>query len=138
MKFGVTRKTLMLTAGIVWVLAGVNILHIGIDCWAVSPYSFTLKLLGALAVFAGFHFGVFSKMYRKHHKRISSKSESNCPMSFFDKKGWIIMAFMILLGIVIRHFSLMPIWFIAIFYTGLSSVLIVTGLRFLFTANTAH
>jgi hypothetical protein len=135
MKHGVSRKTLMIIAGIVWTVAGGNILHIGVECWLRTPVSFWLKMLGAVAVFAAFHFGVFSKMYRKHKHRISQKGEKNHPMSFIDTRGWVIMAFMIGLGVVVRRFGLMPIWVIAMFYTGLSTALIVTGVRFLFTAG---
>jgi hypothetical protein len=131
MKFSVSRRTLMIIAGIVWAVAGANILRIGINSWLSTTVPFLPILLGAIAVFSAFHFGVFSKMYRKHYHRISQKTDSNCPMNFLDARGWLIMVFMIALGVTIRHFSLMPLWFIASFYTGLSSALIITGLRFI-------
>ncbi len=135
MKFGVSRKTLMVVAGIVWTVAGVNILRIGIDCWAQVSCGFVLMLLGAVAVFAAFHYMVFSRMFHKHKRRISQKGDSNCLMGFFDARGWIIMAFMITLGVSIRRYELMPLWFIAPFYTGLSSALVLTGIRFLFSSK---
>lgn len=48
MRFGVSRKTLMVVAGIVWTVAGVNILRIGIDCWVQVSGGFVLMLLGRL------------------------------------------------------------------------------------------
>lgn len=135
MRFGVGRKTLMVVAGIVWTVAGVNILRIGIDCWAQVSGGFVLMLLGAVAVFAAFHYMVFSRMFHKHKRRISQKGDSNCLMGFFDARGWIIMAFMITLGVSIRRYELMPLWFIAPFYTGLSSALVLTGIRFLFSSK---
>lgn len=45
------------------------------------------------------------------------------------------MAFMITLGVSIRRYGLMPLWFIALFYTGLSSALVLTGIRFLFSSK---
>ncbi len=89
----------MVVAGIVWTVAGVNILRIGIDCWAQVSGGFVLMLLGAVAVFAAFHYMVFSRMFHKHKRRISQKGDSNCLMGFFDVRGWIIMAFMITLGV---------------------------------------
>lgn len=130
MRFGVGRKTLMVVAGIVWTVVGVNILRIGIDCWVQVSGGFVLMLLGAVAVFAAFHYMVFSRMFHKHKRRISQKGDSNCLMGFFDVRGWIIMAFMITLGVSIRRYELMPLWFIAPFYTGLSSALVLTGIRF--------
>ena len=135
MRFCVGRKTLMVVAGIVWTVAGVNILRIGIDCWAQVSGGFVLMLLGAVAVFAAFHYMVFSRMFHKHKRRISQKGDSNCPMGFFDARGWMIMGFMITLGVVIRHYELVPLWFIAPFYTGLSSALVLTGIRFLFSSK---
>lgn len=135
MRFGVGRKTLMIVAGIVWTVAGANILRIGIDRWAQVSGGFVLMLLGAVAVFAAFHYMVFSRMFHKHKRRISQKGDSNCPMGFFDARGWIIMAFMITLGVSIRRYELMPLWFIALFYTGLSSALVLTGIRFLFSSK---
>ena len=54
-----------------------------------------------------------------------------CTFSFFDVKGWLMMAFMIALGITIRTARLLPESFIAVFYTGLSLALMATGGRFI-------
>ena len=54
-----------------------------------------------------------------------------CTFSFFDVKGWLVMAFMIALGITIRTAHLLPENFIAVFYTGLSLALMATGGRFI-------
>ena len=68
----------------------------------------------------------------KHTRRIEQKKETrNCPFSFFDVKSWIIMIFMISLGITIRSFHLLPERFISVFYTGLSIALILTGILFI-------
>ncbi len=50
---------------------------------------------------------------------------------FFDVKSWIIMIFIISLGITIRSFHLLPDSFISVFYTGLSIALILTGILFI-------
>ncbi len=120
----------MIIAGAVWMIAGANILRIGLMCLASCTVSFWLLLPGAAVVFSAFYFGIFSNMYRKHHKRISAKTGANCPMGFLDMRGWIIMAAMMTLGIVIRRYSLLPIWFIAMFYTGLGLALLITGVKF--------
>ena len=49
---------------------------------------------------------------------------------FFDLKSFLIMAFMISFGIIIRKFRLLPDRFIAVFYTGLGAALFVAGLLF--------
>lgn len=70
-------------------------------------------------------------MFVKHAVRITLKDDDNHPLAFFDAKGWIIMVFMIAMGITIRTFHLLPDWFIAFFYTGLSVALVATGVLFL-------
>ena len=44
MKYGVTKNTLLITAGIVWLLAGINILRIGISCWINDSHYWFFKV----------------------------------------------------------------------------------------------
>lgn len=131
MKYGVSRKTLLITAGIVWLIAGANILRIGIICWFHDKAYWLFKACEATLIFLLFFGFIFHRIYRKHTDRISQKEDKNCPFAFFDAKGWIIMAFMISFGIAARNLQLLPESFIAVFYTGLSVALIATGIRFL-------
>lgn len=131
MKYGVTRHTLLITAGIIWSLAGVNILRIGLTCWISDTQYWLFKVCEASLIFLLFFAIIFHKLYKKHTARISQKEGKHCPFSFFDVKGWAIMVFMITIGVVVRVYHLLPDSFIAVFYTGLSLALIGTGLRFL-------
>lgn len=132
MKHGVSRKALIFTAGLAWVIAGANILRIGINTWLYDSMSWPFKLVGAVLIFGIFFTFVFRRLFGKNILRITQKNDSNCPFAFFDAKGWIVMVAMITLGITVRHFHLLPNWFIAMFYTGLSSALILTGMLFLY------
>ena len=131
MKYGVTKKTLLITAGAIWLIAGVNILRIGVGCWINDSQYWLFKFCEATLVFLLFFGIIFHKLYRKHTRRISQKKSKNCPFSFFDVKGWIVMVFMITIGILARTQHLLPESFIAVFYTGLSVALIATGIRFI-------
>ena len=132
MKYGVSSNTLLLTAGVVWLVAGLNILQIGVSCWITDTHYWLLKVCEASLVFLLFFCMVFHTLYRKHTQRITSgKRERHCPFSIFDVKGWIVMAFMIGMGVTIRKAHLLPESFIAVFYTGLSLALIATGGRFI-------
>ena len=132
MKYGVNRKELLITAGIVWMAAGANILRIGIVTWLTDSQYWLFKIGEATVVFLLFFLLVFKKLYYKHTKRIEQKKkEKNCPFSFFDVKGWIVMVFMITFGITIRSFHLLPDAFISVFYTGLSLALMSTGVLFI-------
>lgn len=129
--FRVQNRTLLFIAGAVWILAGLNILRIGILTWMDSSTFFPFMIGEAIVVFMLFFYFVFLKLYYKHSERIKQKSDVNCPFSFFDARGWIMMIFMITLGVLIRRFHLLPSTFISVFYTGLSVALIITGILFL-------
>ena len=132
MKYGVNRQILLIIAGTVWIIAGGNILRIGIVTWMNNSHDWMFKIGEATIVFLLFFVLIFKRLYYKHTRRIEQKKETrNCPFSFFDVKGWIIMAFMITIGILTRTLHLLPEAFIAVFYTGLSVVLITTGTRFI-------
>lgn len=131
MKYGVSKYTLLITAGIVWLLAGINILRIGINCWLNDHHYWLFKICETTLIFLLFFGLIFHKTYKKHVKRIIQKQHKNCPFSFFDTKGWIMMAGMMGIGICIRSLHLLPESFIAVFYTGLSLALIGTAIRFL-------
>lgn len=132
MKYGVNRQVLLITAGIVWIIAGANILRIGITTWLNNTQGWLFKSCEATVVFLLFFILVFRGLYYKHTRRIEQKkNEKNCPFAFFDAKGWIIMTFMISVGITVRTFHLLPDSFISVFYTGLALALIVTGVLFL-------
>lgn len=132
MKYGVSRQSLLVIAGFVWIIAGVNILRIGIVTWMNSSQDWMFKIGEATVVFLLFFVLVFKRLYYKHTRRIEQKKEEqNCPFSFFDVKSWILMVFMISLGITIRSLHLLPDSFISVFYTGLSIALLLTGLLFI-------
>lgn len=132
MKYGVSRQALLLSAGIVWIIAGANILHTGITSWRSGSREGLCGAGEAAVVFLLFFVFVFRKLYLKHTKRIEAKkNDRNCPFSFFDLRGWIVMTAMIAIGISIRFFNLLPGSFISVFYTGLSLALIFTGALFI-------
>lgn len=66
MRYGVNRQFLMFMAGVVWILAGVNILCIGIMTW-INISSFQLfRVCEAIVVFLLFFNFVFKKLFYKH------------------------------------------------------------------------
>ena len=99
MKYGVNRQILLIIAGTVWIIAGGNILRIGIVTWMNNSHDWMFKIGEATIVFLLFFVLIFKRLYYKHTRRIEQKKETrNCPFSFFDVKSWIIMIFMISLN----------------------------------------
>ena len=78
MKYGVSSNTLLLTAGIVWLVAGINILRIGISCWITDAHYWLLKVCEASLIFLLFFCIVFHKLYRKHAQRRHTSPSSIC------------------------------------------------------------
>ncbi len=126
----VKKHTLLLVAGLVWLAAGINILRIGINSFATAKLIWLLIII-AIIIFTGFFF-MFSVTVRKHKARILGyEEEKKSIFCFFDVKGYLMMAFMMGLGIGLRHGNFLPTEFFASFYTGLGSALCVAGIKFL-------
>lgn len=124
----VQKNTLLLIACLVWGTAGFNILKIGLLAYQnyLQPLNYALSLV----VFAIFQFLIFGKLVKKHTQRILAYKEKQFFLKFFDVKSFIIMAFMMTFGIVLRATNIAPEQFIAVFYTGLGSALFLAGLLF--------
>ena len=125
----VKKKTLLLIACTVWSVAGFNILRIGLLSY--SPYISVINILLSMAVFTVFQYFIFGRLVKKHTARIQHyEEERHFFMKFFDIKSFIIMAVMMSGGIYLRASSLAPERFIAVFYTGLGSSLLLAGILF--------
>lgn len=125
----VNKKTLLLIACIVWFIAGFNILRIGILSY--PPYLSIINILLSIVVFSVFQHFIFGRLVKKHTVRIQNyEEEQHFFMKFFDVKSFIIMAVMMSGGIYLRASSFVPERFIAVFYTGLGSSLLLAGILF--------
>ncbi|MFR7592421.1 MAG: hypothetical protein ACLUVC_13345 [Longibaculum sp.] len=125
----IPKLYLLFIAGIVWSIAGLNILKIGIDAYV--SYVSLFHLLLSLIVYGVFMKFIFSKMVYKHTLRIISyEEERQLFIKFFDIQAFCIMAFMMSGGISLRVFHLVPDVFIAVFYSGLGGALFCAGILF--------
>lgn len=126
----VKKNNLLVIAALVWIAAGVNILHIGIDAFA-EGYASILNEALSLLVGLVFWFGVFYRLTVKHTERITNYEQQNQYFwHFFDVKSFIIMAVMMTGGIALRASGIAPSVFIAVFYTGLGAALTLAGVLF--------
>lgn len=126
----VHKNTLILIAGIVWAIAGFNIVRIGLVAYE-GNFIWWRGLL-SVAVFAVFQLFIFGKMVQKHTDRILNYEEERQNFfRFFDTRSYLIMAFMMTLGIGLRVSGVVPNTFIAFFYTGLGASLLTAGVLFI-------
>ena len=121
-----THRQLYGLAALLWLIAGVNVLRIGLVNWTseTSTLVSILWLIGSLAFFAGF---IFPRVVRRNLTSLTQRSEValrwyHC----FTPSSWIIMCVMIALGVTIRMLELAPPTFITGFYTGLGLSLILS------------
>lgn len=131
--FKVSTDKLLMVAGIVWLIAGINVIHIGLVAYRHDWGVLIWPLVGGtLVVFGLFHLLIFSKMVDRHTQRIRDYEEGRTSIfKFFDKKGYIMMSVMMGGGIALRLSGLIPDWFFAFFYTGLGAALALAGVFFL-------
>ena len=128
-------KTIHLLAinGILWTAIGIKIAAIGIGNYCQTGCSRALLWMIPLSVlvFAGFYM-MFTGIVRKYSERIMSMpDEKTSIFRTFSVKGYLIIAFMISLGIGLKHIPGIPGSFFAWFYSGLGPGLLSAGIRFL-------
>lgn len=129
--FKVKARYLLTIAFGVWLLAGINILRMGVLACTEGSAPLWLLITGIPVTFLLFHM-MFSRILGKHCDRIREYGEDRMPvLRFFDLKGYITMAIMMGGGISMRAFGLVPTWFVAFFYTGLGIALALAGIGFL-------
>ena len=134
-RFRIKKQALIAVAGIVWLIAGLNVAVLGvraaIDMRGVAAIVLIAIAGGAVAVFCGFH-PMFSRLVKKNSQRIADlDGERHNPLRFFDRKGYIMMALMMSFGIGMRAADIFPDWFIAFFYTGLGLALSLAGASYI-------
>lgn len=126
----VPKKSLLTIAGLVWFMAGFNVLRLGLISYGKISINFLWPLL-SICTFVAFGF-MFLAMAKKHTKRILNSKDDFKPFwTFFDLKSYLIMIFMMSSGIGLRASNLLSHNFIGFFYSGLGSALSLSGLYFL-------
>lgn len=126
----VRSEKLLIIAAAVWLLAGINILRLGIVAIVDIDATVFLLALGIAATFLLFHM-MFTKLVGKQSKRIRDYgNELTCAFAFFDVKGYVMMAIMMGGGIALREFGIIPEWIVAFMYTGIGAALALAGIGF--------
>ncbi|MCQ2534295.1 MAG: hypothetical protein MJ172_06990 [Clostridia bacterium] len=128
--YEVPKRTLLILAGIIWMIAGFNVVRLGIISYKLIEMKWFLLVLSVIIFML---FGMmFYKMTQKHSKRIMNYKEEYRPIwNFFDIKSYIIMAVMMGGGIGFRNAGVFPDIFVAFFYTGLGCALFLAGVCFM-------
>lgn len=130
------KKHLYLVAGVIWGIPGVIISVKGINAYRIQPSEdIWWLLLVTAAVLTGFFF-MFRRIVDRYCTRIASLSENVNIGQTFPVRGWILLIFMMGLGIALKHIPGIPAAFTASFYSGLGPMLLLSSVRFMYASRT--
>ena len=115
-----------------WTAIGTKISITGISHYlATSVEKLWWMIPLSVLVFAGFYM-MFTGIVRKYSERIHSLPGPKEPIyKTFSLRGYLIITFMITLGISLKYIPGIPESFFAWFYMGLGPGLLSAGIRFL-------
>lgn len=125
------KKHLYLAAGVIWGIPGVIISIKGIDAYRIQPSENIWRLLLiTIGVLTGF-FLMFRRIVNRYCERIASLPDKVRLLQTFPLRGWILLIFMMSLGIALKYIPGIPSAFTASFYTGLGPMLLLSAIRFI-------
>ena len=108
LKPAVPRRWLLAIAGLFWSFAGGMLLWRGLTGLLSEARHLLPEIFLSIACGIAFYFLIFSKISRKHVRRILGlKQESPCLFSFFNIRSYILMTIMITIGILLRKFDIL-------------------------------
>ena len=130
LKPAVTKSWLIALAGLMWTGVGVMLCRLAYNWLAVinRGMATSLGLLGVVMAVVAYRFG-FSKIAQKNIKRISLLVEKTCIFAFQTWKGYLIIGFMITLGIILRS-STIPKQYLAIVYATIGGAIFLSSLHY--------
>lgn len=124
------RKHLYFVAALIWGIPGIIITLKGIRAYGIQPSENLWWLLPiTVAVLVGFYF-IFRRIVDRYCKRIASLPDSVNFWQTFPARGWILLVFMMGLGIALKYVPGLPSAFTASFYSGLGPMLVLSSVSF--------
>ena len=125
------KKHLYFVAGLIWGVPGIIISIKGISAYRMQPSEDLWWLLLITASVLAAFFMMFRRIVNRYCGRIASLPVKVKIWQTFPARGWILIIFMMGLGIALRHIPAIPSTFIASFYSGLGPMLVFSSLRFM-------
>lgn len=123
------KKNLAVLAALMWMIGGVFVLITGVRYWGFDMESYAfIKVLMAVIVVSVFAHGIFPPVILRILKNIEALPDERAPFwHCYPKRTWLLVLFMISLGITLRHLPFIPDFIIAGFYTGMGLALLLAG-----------
>ncbi|MCX6304622.1 MAG: hypothetical protein NT040_06625 [Bacteroidetes bacterium] len=132
-KPSVSKHNLLFIAGMAWTTAGGILAGRGMNYLVQNGHYVGWRLAGGLVFGMIFYVLLFAKISRKHIKRIHGLNiPYPCAFSFFNLRGYIMMAVMISGGIMLRNFNVINKEWLYNFYVTMGVPLLVSASRFFY------
>jgi hypothetical protein len=132
-KPSVSKHNLLFIAGLAWTTAGGILAGRGLSYLFVHGQYLGWRLAGGLFFGLIFYMLLFAKISRKHIKRIHGLNiPYPCAFSFFNLRGYLMMALMISGGIMLRRFDVINKEWLYNFYVTMGVPLLISASRFFY------
>jgi hypothetical protein len=130
----VPKRALLFLAAVVWTFAGSMLMYKGSKMLDSSNNLPWLKLIMVALAGILFYVGIFAKLSMKHTLRIlKMKNRHPFILSFFNFRSYLIMFFMVAMGITLRKTGWIPLGTLALLYLMMSIPLMLSSVRFYYT-----
>ncbi|MBP3426252.1 MAG: hypothetical protein J6K81_06005 [Rikenellaceae bacterium] len=118
-------------AALLWGVPGCIITSKGVAAYrAVAIDDLWWLILCTVTVLVAFYF-MFRRVVARYSGRIAKLPSKARLWQTFPLRGWILMLFMMSLGVALKHIPAVPLQFTASFYSGLGPMLLLSSARFL-------
>ncbi len=130
-KPAVNRSVLYFMAGLAWSAVGIMLIKKAAG-WIFSDFnsgfSYFILISGLIPGIVIAIFG-FSKVADKNINRIKNNGDKRCIFGFIAWKSYLLIAFMVGLGITLRHSSL-PKTYLSVLYNGIGAGLFLASFKY--------
>ena len=127
----VGHTNLLYIASVVWFFAGGMLLYRGFMGVMIHSEFLLPKVVVALFLGLVFYNLMFKKISKKHITRIEGLKNKKHPFyAFFNLRSYLMMIFMISMGITIRLLALVPFEYLALFYIVMGTPLLFSAFGF--------
>lgn len=126
----VSKYWLIALAGLLWSIVGIMLCRLAYIWLAAVNWSLGLPLgsISIISALAVYGYG-FSKIALKNIDRLSLLSDKCCIFAFQAWKNYLIIIFMIMLGMAFRN-SPIPKHFLAVIYAAIGGALFISSFHF--------
>ena len=126
----VSKYWLIALAGLMWSMVGIMLCRLAYIWLAAVNWGLGLPLglMGLISAIAVYACG-FSKIALRNIHRLCLLSDKSCIFAFQAWKSYLIIIFMIILGMVLRN-SPIPRHFLAVIYAAIGGALFVSSFHF--------